>query len=137
VQIWISSNYPQAAMLAPTAETFREFLERQDFFVFLITVYVGAGLIAIYGGIALASLVARRRGLTAHAPYRMPLFPLPPLVTLAALTVVLWASWLDEEEGRLALIATAAQMLIAWAYYRLVLTRRGWRARLPAEECPS
>ena len=31
---------------APTAETFRQFLEQQDFFVFVITVYVGAGLIA-------------------------------------------------------------------------------------------
>ena len=31
---------------APTAETFRQFLEQQDFFVFFITVYVGAGLIA-------------------------------------------------------------------------------------------
>ena len=46
VQMWISSQYPQAAMLAPTAETFRQFLEQQDFFVFVITVYVGAGLIA-------------------------------------------------------------------------------------------
>ena len=26
VQMWISSNYPQASMLAPTAETFRQFL---------------------------------------------------------------------------------------------------------------
>ena len=46
VQMWISSNYPQASMLAPTPETFRQFLEQQDFFVFIITVYVGAGLIA-------------------------------------------------------------------------------------------
>ena len=46
VQIWISSNYPQAAILNPTPETFRQFLEQQDFFVFVITVYVGAGLIA-------------------------------------------------------------------------------------------
>jgi ABC-type transport system involved in multi-copper enzyme maturation permease subunit len=46
VQMWISSNYPQAAILNPTAETFRTFLEQQDFFVFVITVYVGAGLIA-------------------------------------------------------------------------------------------
>ena len=36
----------QASMLAPTAETFRQFLEQQDFFVFVITIYVGAGLIA-------------------------------------------------------------------------------------------
>jgi ABC-type transport system involved in multi-copper enzyme maturation permease subunit len=46
VQIYIASNVPQAAMLAPTAETFREFLEQQDFFVFVVTIYVGAGLIA-------------------------------------------------------------------------------------------
>jgi ABC-type transport system involved in multi-copper enzyme maturation permease subunit len=46
VQLWISSNYPQASILAPTAETFRQFLEQQDFFVFVITIYVGAGLIA-------------------------------------------------------------------------------------------
>ena len=46
VQMWISSNYPQAAILNPTAETFRQFLEQQDFFVFVVTVYVGAGLIA-------------------------------------------------------------------------------------------
>jgi ABC-type transport system involved in multi-copper enzyme maturation permease subunit len=46
VQIYIASNFPQAALLAPTAETFREFLEQQDFFVFVITIYVGAGLIA-------------------------------------------------------------------------------------------
>jgi ABC-2 type transport system permease protein len=46
VQLWISSNYPQASILAPSAETFRQFLEQQNFFVFVITVYVGAGLIA-------------------------------------------------------------------------------------------
>lgn len=46
VQFWISSAYPQAAVLTPSAETFRQFLEQQDFFVFVITVYVGAGLIA-------------------------------------------------------------------------------------------
>ena len=46
VQMWISSNYPQASILAPSPETFRQFLEQQDFFVFVITVYVGAGLIA-------------------------------------------------------------------------------------------
>ena len=46
VQMYISANYPQAAILNPTAETFRQYLEQQDFFVFIITVYVGAGLIA-------------------------------------------------------------------------------------------
>jgi ABC-type transport system involved in multi-copper enzyme maturation permease subunit len=46
VQMYISANYPQMSVLAPTPETFRQFLEQQDFFVFVITVYVGAGLIA-------------------------------------------------------------------------------------------
>ena len=46
VQLYISANYPQASILAATPETFRQFLEQQDFFVFVITVYVGAGLIA-------------------------------------------------------------------------------------------
>ncbi len=45
-QIYFSTNFPQMAMLAPTAETFREFLEQQDRFVFFMTIYVGAGLIA-------------------------------------------------------------------------------------------
>jgi ABC-type transport system involved in multi-copper enzyme maturation permease subunit len=46
VQVYVTANYPQAAMFAPTAETFRQFLEQQDFFVFVVTIYVGAGLIA-------------------------------------------------------------------------------------------
>ncbi len=46
VQIYIAANFPQASILAPSAETFRQFLEQQDFFVFVVTIYVGAGLIA-------------------------------------------------------------------------------------------
>jgi len=46
VQVYVTTNYPQVAMFAPTAETFRQFLEQKDFFVFVITIYVGAGLIA-------------------------------------------------------------------------------------------
>ena len=45
-QIYFSTNFPQMAMLAATAETFREFLAGQDGFVFFMTIYVGAGLIA-------------------------------------------------------------------------------------------
>src|SRR6516164_996899 len=46
VQIYAAANLPQAAFLKPTAETFRQFLDQQEVFVFFITVYVGAGLIA-------------------------------------------------------------------------------------------
>lgn len=46
VQFYFAVNVPQAAFLAPTPETFREFLDQQQVFVFFITVSVGAGLIA-------------------------------------------------------------------------------------------
>src|SRR6266566_258071 len=46
VQIYAAINFPQSAFLAPTPATFRDFFDKQDLFVFLITVYVGAGLIA-------------------------------------------------------------------------------------------
>jgi ABC-2 type transport system permease protein len=46
VQIYAAANLPQAAFLAPTAETFRQFLDQQQIFVFFVTVYIGAGLIA-------------------------------------------------------------------------------------------
>ncbi len=46
VQIYASANFPNASFLAVTAPTFREFLEQQNFFVFIVTVYVGAGMIA-------------------------------------------------------------------------------------------
>jgi ABC-2 type transport system permease protein len=46
VQVYVSSNFAQAGFLAPTAETFREFLDQQSLFVFIVTIYVGAGLIA-------------------------------------------------------------------------------------------
>ena len=46
VQLYAAANLPNAAMLAPDAQTFRQFLDQQGTFVFFITVYVGAGLIA-------------------------------------------------------------------------------------------
>jgi ABC-2 type transport system permease protein len=46
VMVYISSNFQQARFLAATADTFREFLGQQAFFVFIVTIYVGAGLIA-------------------------------------------------------------------------------------------
>jgi len=46
VQIYLATNFQQASFLAPRAETFREFLDQQGVFVFFVTIYVGAGLIA-------------------------------------------------------------------------------------------
>jgi ABC-type transport system involved in multi-copper enzyme maturation permease subunit len=44
--IYFSTNFTQMAMLAATANTFRDFLSNQDGFVFFMTIYIGAGLIA-------------------------------------------------------------------------------------------
>src|SRR5688572_9308112 len=46
VQIYVAANFSQAGILAATAETFREFLDQQSIFVFIVTAYVGSGLIA-------------------------------------------------------------------------------------------
>ncbi|MFD1611873.1 APC family permease [Sphingomonas tabacisoli] len=91
----------------------------------LLLVLSGAGIAVTYLGIALAAMVGRRTGATAHADYCMPWFPIAPLVTIAALLLVFWASWLDTDTGRPGLIATAAQMALAAVYYLLVLRRRG------------
>jgi len=45
-QMYLAANFPQMNMLAPTSQTFREFLGQQDVFVFFITIFTGAGLIA-------------------------------------------------------------------------------------------
>jgi ABC-2 type transport system permease protein len=48
VQFYVAANYSQAAnLLGPSTQTFRDFLEQQNFFVFLTTIYVGAGLISL------------------------------------------------------------------------------------------
>jgi ABC-type transport system involved in multi-copper enzyme maturation permease subunit len=46
VRIYVSATFTQAAFLAPKGETFREFLDQQGPFVFFVTIFVGAGLIA-------------------------------------------------------------------------------------------
>jgi amino acid transporter len=88
----------------------------------------GGGLIVTYAAIAIAALIGRHGGATAHGQYRMPLFPAAPIVTLIALVGVLYANWQDVEEGRPALFATAAQIALAAIYYWLVLRPRGWTA---------
>jgi ABC-type transport system involved in multi-copper enzyme maturation permease subunit len=46
VRFYFSTTLAQATFLAPTGDSFREFLDQQSPFVFFVTIYVGAGLIA-------------------------------------------------------------------------------------------
>ena len=45
-RFYFAANFPQMSALAPTHETFRDFFDVQTLFVFFVTIYVGAGLIA-------------------------------------------------------------------------------------------
>lgn len=104
----------------------------------LLLVVSGTGLVAIYAGIAIAAIVGRRTGRSAHASYRMPLYPLAPAVTLLALGYVVWTSWLDLDEGRPGLIATAVQICASAGYYWVVVRRRGdWIVHVPRTGEPS
>ncbi len=46
VQLYLSANFPQMPILSPSPQMFRQFLEQQGVFVFFITIFTGAGLIA-------------------------------------------------------------------------------------------
>jgi ABC-2 type transport system permease protein len=46
VQFYIAANFPQASIAAPTVQTFRDFFDYQNIFVFLVTVTLGAVSIA-------------------------------------------------------------------------------------------
>jgi hypothetical protein len=69
--------------------------------------------------IALAALYSRMYEKDAYRPYKMPLWPVPPLVALAG---TLWTlslqSWND-------LLITAAILGVALAYYYIYLRPRG------------
>jgi hypothetical protein len=57
--------------------------------------------------------------------YRMPLFPLPPILGLVVLGYVIFVYWQDPQVGRIGILATMFVMIAAAAYYLLVLRRRG------------
>ncbi|MGH7022420.1 MAG: APC family permease [Caulobacteraceae bacterium] len=85
----------------------------------LLLVLNGMAVVATYISLCAAAVVARLSGASAHAPYRMPLFPLAPAVGLVALAGVVAANWSDPDVGRPSLIATLAVMILFALYYLL------------------
>jgi amino acid transporter len=86
----------------------------------------GASLVADYALIAIAALVARPVGATAHSSYKMPLWPLPPLLALASLGYVF------TQQTSLLLKVTLITMGIGLVYWAVViLPQRGnaWNLR--------
>jgi amino acid transporter len=80
----------------------------------------GASLVADYALIAIAALVARPSGATAHSTYKMPLWPLPPLLALASLGYVF-----TQQTGLLLKVTliTMGAGLVYWAV--VILPQRG------------
>jgi len=101
-------------------------------FNFLL-VATGASVVVMYLLLCVAALVGRATGRTAHAAYRMPLFPLAPILGLIALCFVVYTSLLTDD-GRLSLEVNAGAIVLSFIYYRLVLARRGaWVLRGPED----
>src|SRR5215831_3782221 len=46
VKFYLTTTFGQLQILATNAQTFREFLEHQETFIFFLTIYIGTGLIA-------------------------------------------------------------------------------------------
>ncbi len=104
----------------------------------LLLVLTGTGIVLIYAGVCLGALVGRRTGTTAHAPYQMPLFPFVPVLALLALGFIVYASWLDSENGRPSLLVNIVVIATSVFYYRFVLLRRGaWILRGPGDHAAS
>ena len=91
----------------------------------LILVLSGTGIVIVYAAICLASILGRQGGKSAGAQYRMPLYPFWPVVGLMALAYVLVISALDPELGQPSLIANGVLVVLALAYYRLVVRQKG------------
>lgn len=89
----------------------------------ILVLILGNGNIALYTGLCLATLAGRRSGVTGHAGWRMPLYPLAPVLALAALGAVVWFD-LHDADGAMGLAATVAAIGVSLAYYALVLRRR-------------
>lgn len=89
----------------------------------------GASLVADYALVAIAALVARPSGATKHGGYKMPLWPLPPLLALAAL------GYIFTQQTRLLLEVTLITMAIGFVYWAVVILPqkgRAWTLRQPS-----
>ena len=99
----------------------------------ILFVVTGTGIILVYALLCAAAIIGRRSGTTAHGHYRMPLFPLAPLVGFVVLAYIVYTNWLDVVIGRPSLLTTLAIAAASSLYYWLAIRRRGgWVLRGPS-----
>lgn len=98
----------------------------------LLLVVTGTSIVAVYAALCLAAIIGRRNGSTASAAYRMPWFPVAPVLGLVALGYVVYQNALDDKIGRPSLFVTAGIIITSLIYYLTVLRRRGtWTLHTP------
>jgi amino acid transporter len=99
----------------------------------VLLILIGEGTAAIYACMCVAA-IRGRAVIAAHAAWRMPVFPLGPVLGLLALMAVGVADLFDPDARR-GLMATAAIVIVSVGYYRLALHGRGtWSHKGPARE---
>lgn len=81
----------------------------------------GASVVAIYLAVALAALRLRRRGTRQSAGYRMPLWPLPPIIVIAMMAYVTYQL---ATTALSQLLVAAVTLLIGVVYYYVFLHPR-------------
>jgi amino acid transporter len=98
----------------------------------VLLLVTGTGIILAMSLLCVAALVGRWRQSTAHGHYRMPSFPMAPVIALLMMCYVVYTSWLDPVVGRPSLLVTLGVMTASALYYLLVIRRGdGWVLRGP------
>ena len=98
----------------------------------ILLVMTGTAIVLVYGTLCVAVIAGRRTGSTAHAAYRMPFFPWPPVLGLIVLAYVLYTNCIDPVIGRKSLAVDVFIVAASALYYACVLRRRGtWILRQP------
>jgi amino acid transporter len=93
-----------------------------------IIVLTGATLVLNYALVAVGALVGRVTGALSRSPYRMPAWPLPPLLAIAALV------YITTKQTHKSLEVTGLTMLIGLVYWMVVIwpqKGRAWNLKDP------
>ncbi|SDY10603.1 Amino acid transporter [Amycolatopsis xylanica] len=98
----------------------------------LLLVVTGSSLIVVYAALCVAALAGRRNGTTTHAQYRMPWFPVAPVLALVALAFVTVQTARDPAVGRPSLYVTLGILVVSAVGY--VQRRKHWVLRGPEDE---
>ena len=96
-----------------------------------IIVLTGATLVLNYALVAVGAIVGRATGATAASPYRMPAWPLPPVLAIAALV------YITTKQTQKSLLVTGITMLVGLVYWAVVIwpqKGRAWNLRDPIRD---